>query len=345
MKRHIAWISGVLVVAALVSTSILAPGTLINLWRSTSDSVEVWAYGSTKKSLASSAANALDLPIANTQKVSETQDDTESGKETDTLNTDKDGADSSSGKTESSGRSSDRDATSSDNSSSNSTSSVDPDNSAAVIPPLPKCNVADDPAPYGDIDSWQFTLLDHQYTLSEDYAPKDLVQISSLGLKGEGEIREVVAQDLAALITAAKKAGSPIEVHSAYRSYATQVITFDSWVATSGAKHAAVSSARAGHSEHQLGTSIDVRSAGTAAPWGNGDWGDTKAGKWMAKNAWKYGFVMSFPEGQTDKTCYMYEAWHFRYIGADMALVVEQSGLTLREFMWNNAIETGALKP
>lgn len=211
------------------------------------------------------------------------------------------------------------------------------------LPAVPQCTIKDDRAPYGDVDSWQFTLLDHQYALASTYAPQDLVDVKDIGVAGKGQVREVMAADLKAMAKAARKAGAPIEVHSAYRSYEKQVLTYSNWESVSGSSHAKVSSARAGHSEHQLGTAIDVRSQGTASPWEAGYWGDTKAGTWMADNAWKYGFIMSYPDGESDQTCYMHEAWHFRYVGLDMALVVEESGLTLREFLWDNAQATGAL--
>ena len=91
--------------------------------------------------------------------------------------------------------------------------------------------------------------------------------------------------------------------------------TFAYWVRVSGYAAALRSSARAGHSEHQLGTTLDFRSYGGSAPWNYADWGTTKAGAWLRNNAWRYGFVMSYPKGKTSVTCYAYEPWHYRYVG------------------------------
>ena len=66
-----------------------------------------------------------------------------------------------------------------------------------------------------------------------------------------------------------------------------------------------------------MGTTMDLRSYGGPAPWDVTDWATSKAGKWLGANAWKYGFILSYPKGKTSLTCYMYEPWHFRYIGAD----------------------------
>ena len=54
----------------------------------------------------------------------------------------------------------------------------------------------------------------------------------------------------------------------------------------------------------------------------------------MKANAWKYGFVLSYPKGKTDVTCYTYEPWHYRYVGRERAIWFRSSELTLREFLW-----------
>ena len=102
--------------------------------------------------------------------------------------------------------------------------------------------------------------------------------------------------------------------------------TFDYWVSVGGYEQALRTSARAGHSEHQLGTAIDVTSEGGAPPWEYADWATTPAGAWMAANAWRYGFVMSYPRGAYDVTCYDYEPWHYRYVGRDLAAEITASG-------------------
>jgi D-alanyl-D-alanine carboxypeptidase len=140
--------------------------------------------------------------------------------------------------------------------------------------------------------------------------------------------------DLKAMATAARAAGARLAVQSAYRSYATQRSTFSYWVSQSGYAAAIKSSARAGHSEHQLGTTVDFRSYGGSAPWYYRDWGTTKAGAWLRNNAWKYGFVMSYPKGKTAVTCYAYEPWHFRYVGRTTAAAIRASKLTPREYLW-----------
>ena len=93
-------------------------------------------------------------------------------------------------------------------------------------------------------------------------------------------------------------------------------------------------SARAGHSEHQLGTTLGLTSLGGRPPWEYADWAATPAGAWTAANAWRYGFVMSYPRDSFGNVCYDYEPWHYRYLGREKAKQVRESGLTLREWLW-----------
>jgi D-alanyl-D-alanine carboxypeptidase len=181
---------------------------------------------------------------------------------------------------------------------------------------------------------WQRTVLDTTFMLPRSYAPGDLRSTSTAGLNAGQSVRRFVIVDLAAMATAARRAGARLAVQSAYRSYATQISTFRYWVSVSGYSTALRTSARAGHSEHQLGTTVDFRSYGGSAPWYYHDWGTTKAGAWLKLNAWKYGFAMSYPKGKTSVTCYAYEPWHFRYVGRAVAAKIHASGLTAREYLW-----------
>ncbi|MGI8657974.1 MAG: M15 family metallopeptidase, partial [Candidatus Limnocylindria bacterium] len=188
--------------------------------------------------------------------------------------------------------------------------------------------------PHAATEDWQRTVLDTIYALPASYGPGALVDSGSAGLNGGYRVRAGLAADLRAMADAARRAGSPIGVTSAYRSYDSQIATFNHWVAVSGYDAALRRSARPGHSEHQLGTTIDARSAGGGSPWLVSDWARTAAGSWMRDNAWRYGFVMSYPRGASAITCYDYEPWHYRYVGRSTAAAVRASGLTLREWLW-----------
>jgi D-alanyl-D-alanine carboxypeptidase len=133
----------------------------------------------------------------------------------------------------------------------------------------------------------------------------------------------------------ARAAGARLGVVSGYRSHAQQAATFQYWVDVAGYEAALRSSARAGHSEHQLGTTLDFTTDGGPAPWEYADWATTREGAWMAANAWRYGFVMSYPRGSFAETCYDYEPWHYRYVGRELAARINASGLVPRLVLWS----------
>ncbi|MFV2063406.1 MAG: D-alanyl-D-alanine carboxypeptidase family protein, partial [Chloroflexota bacterium] len=195
---------------------------------------------------------------------------------------------------------------------------------AALVPPgteiaaapLPACRFADKRTRYYKVKHWRRTLLDTNLRVKRSYVPWDLVSVSRANIKGSGKVRKVMIDDLKAMARAARKAGKPLAVRSAYRSYATQVATFNSWVRRSGYQQALKFSARPGHSEHQMGTTIDF----TVAPGQplSSTFGTSKQGKWMNRNAWKFGFIKSYPKGKRKVSCYGYEPWHWRYVGREL---------------------------
>ena len=182
--------------------------------------------------------------------------------------------------------------------------------------------------------------MDWLLTVGKDYVPPDLVSVSEAGIAGGGYIRQVAIDDLGAMARAAAEAGAPIAVSSPYRSYDDQVGLLNYGSNTYGFKSAIWFWQRPGHSEHQLGLAIDFMSAGGGSPL-EGDWATTRAGGWMAENAWTYGWVMSYPREAggdpfSDITCFHYEPWHYRYLGREIAAKVHDSGLTIREYLWAN---------
>ncbi len=194
-------------------------------------------------------------------------------------------------------------------------------------PPLPACRYRDELTRHRSLDDWRITLLDTNLKVARRYAPGDLVPVGRAGIRGAGVVRKFIIRDLRRLARAAREAGAPIAVQSAYRSYATQEAVFASWVRQVGYERALQVSARPGHSEHQLGTALDLRSANSArAPWDYQDWGRTAAGRWLKRNAWRYGFVLSYPAGRSTISCYDYEPWHWRYVGATLAARIRESG-------------------
>lgn len=185
--------------------------------------------------------------------------------------------------------------------------------------PLGSCRVDDRLTPHRRSSDWARSLLDTEFALAPNDVPADLVSIADQGIDGAGSLRRLVIDDLAAMVDEARAAGASFRVTSAYRSFEHQERTFASLVSAYGSDEALRSAARPGHSEHQLGTTIDVE-GGEA---------------WLATNAWRFGFVMSYPPAMSPElTCYKSEPWHFRYVGRATARAVDDSGLSLRAWLW-----------
>lgn len=164
----------------------------------------------------------------------------------------------------------------------------------------------------------------------KDWAPSDLVDF-----KGQ-QLRAEAAQAARTMMDAAKAEGVTLTVSSAYRSYTVQQQTYQHWVSVNGQKVADQLSARPGYSEHQTGLAIDFSS-----PEGcrlEECYEDTRAGRWLAKNAQNYGFILRFPKGQQAVTGYLFEPWHYRYLGKDLTARYVASGAnTLEEFLGTGA--------
>jgi D-alanyl-D-alanine carboxypeptidase len=172
--------------------------------------------------------------------------------------------------------------------------------------------------------------LDKQHRLPADCVPPDLEALpGAISAQGAQYMRTEALAALREMFDAARADGFVLQVNSSFRSYQTQADTYNYWVQTYGKEQADRTSARPGHSEHQLGTTADVGSRGKFLE----DFIGTAEADWLAENAWKYGFVISYPEGKEDITGYAYEPWHVRYVGKEVAADVRASGLTLREFL------------
>jgi D-alanyl-D-alanine carboxypeptidase len=175
--------------------------------------------------------------------------------------------------------------------------------------------------PCGDI----LVPIDKQHELPADCVPADLVEVDGTGLylraKATAAFRELAA--------AANRDGYSIGLSSAYRSYETQEATFAWWVGLYGLDQAERTSAHAGHSEHQLGTTIDL-----CAPDGCLEsFSATPEAAWVAAHSSEFGFVVSYPEEKEAVTGFTGEAWHVRYVAIDVAALVRESGLTLHEYL------------
>ncbi|NNC12808.1 M15 family metallopeptidase [Planctomonas sp. JC2975] len=165
-----------------------------------------------------------------------------------------------------------------------------------------------------------------------DFVPPDLVQPPVPDINGQ-PVRHEVADALVALFAAAKtEDGLSLSLQSGYRSYATQVSVYNEDVASHGVAYADTDTARPGHSEHQTGLAVDISAASGQCSL-DSCFGDLPEGKWLAANAWRFGFLLRYPADKVLVTGFTYEPWHFRYIGASLAEQLHDSGCsTLEEY-------------
>lgn len=124
---------------------------------------------------------------------------------------------------------------------------------------------------------------------------------------------------------AAASEGISLWILSSYRSYDDQEVIYNRYVAQDGRDAADTYSSRPGHSDHQTGYTFDLNSL-------EQDFQYDPAGQWLDKNCYKYGFIIRYPKDKDSSTGYMYEPWHVRYIGVDLATKVTKSGLSLEEY-------------
>lgn len=178
-------------------------------------------------------------------------------------------------------------------------------------------------------------MVNKQYKLPDHYKPTDLVYPNvpfTFTEKIEKRMmRSAAAKALEKMFAGAKSDGIYLAGVSAYRSEATQTTLFNRYVAKDGEAKARTYSAVPGHSEHQTGLSIDV-SGSTGKCAAESCFGGTKEAKWLAKHASEYGFIIRYPEGKEAITGYMYEPWHVRYVGKDIATSIAKSNSTLEEY-------------
>lgn len=178
-------------------------------------------------------------------------------------------------------------------------------------------------------------LVDKSHGLPARYVPSHLVSLHTYGIPVNNYTimgRSIIIHDLQQLIAAAQEAGQYLVVASAYRSYTEQASIFNTYVQDYGSEEANAFSARAGQSQHQLGTAVDFTTAEMEYRLSQ-TFGSTAAGQWLFANAYKYGFYLSYPQGQESITKYAYEPWHFRYLGKQYASDLHQGGLIMQTYL------------
>lgn len=183
-------------------------------------------------------------------------------------------------------------------------------------------------------ETWNLVLVNGTHPLDTAYAP-ELVEVE------EGRLVDKrIAEDLAQMLADARAEGLSPYICSAYRDYQYQRKVFNETMVTwinqgytplDAYDETAKSVAIPGTSEHATGLALDI----TSATFGELDerQAETDEAKWLAKNCWKYGFILRYPPDKSDITGIIYEPWHYRYVGMEAAKEIMEQGMTLEEYL------------
>ena len=171
-------------------------------------------------------------------------------------------------------------------------------------------------------------LVNKNFALPADYEPSDLVASD-----GGRQVRAEASEHFLAMQAAAGEAGHGIYIWSGFRGYSNQVASYARFL-DRGVAWADRRSARAGHSEHQTGLALDISHRRDLAGGQNADgFSQTGAFRWMTEHAHEYGFILRYQQGYIDLHGYIYEPWHWRYVGVDVAtLMWEEEMVTFEEY-------------
>ncbi|AIY07036.1 peptidase M15 [Planococcus sp. PAMC 21323] len=160
-------------------------------------------------------------------------------------------------------------------------------------------------------------IVNKQYGLPSNYNPG---------------VNKLAQKAIDAMVLEAKKQEVGLTAFSTFRSYNRQKELYNNYVRKNGVAEANRFSAKPGYSEHQTGLAFDLGGS-NQSQWLKESFAATKEGKWLAANAHQYGFILRYPKGKEKITGYMYEPWHYRYIGSELAPKVKNSGKTLEEYV------------
>lgn len=172
----------------------------------------------------------------------------------------------------------------------------------------------------------QTILLNKTHRLEDGWEPNDLAAVSTPATH-IGYLREEAAAAWEKLYAAAEKDGVAINIVSSFRTQQYQEDLFNSYL-QSDPENAATYSAYPRTSEHELGLTLDISYDDLL----HDDLQESALGKWMAENGYRYGWIVRYPQGKEAITQYIFEPWHYRYVGVELATLLQEKQWTLEEY-------------
>lgn len=175
-------------------------------------------------------------------------------------------------------------------------------------------------------------LIKNGFSVPSDYVPSDLRDVNIPYESEVGQLRDCAATALENMYKDGLKQGYSIAIKSSYRSYETQSAVYNEYFAMYDAAYAASLVSVPGSSEHQCGLSVYLTSQ-SVMDGTYGTFGETPDYNWIEENAYKYGFILRFPENAGDRTGATNEPWHFRYVGKEAAKEIHDKGWILEDYI------------
>ena len=217
------------------------------------------------------------------------------------------------------------------------------DNEDDHMPNIEPTTVPWTPITEMDLDPKSITVfINKEYYLPKDYVPDNLVVPNiTFDITGSSErkfMRVEAALAIEKMFAAALEDGFTLYGISGYRSYSRQKEIFLNNIVHKGKKHTLKYSAAPGTSEHQTGLAMDVSSKSVRFKLVT-SFAKCDEGKWLAENAYKFGFIIRYPMDQYELTGYSYEPWHIRYVGEDLANYLYVNNMSLEEYYKYEASE------
>ena len=183
-------------------------------------------------------------------------------------------------------------------------------------------------------------LLNKNFILPSGHSPPDLVTTTSDGK----QLRAEAAEAFEAMKAAARDNGFTLVIRSAYRNHWSQVASYNVFLERSGRESADRQSARPGHSEHQLGLAVDLaHKAGTTGPLGATGFSTSQAFYWLLEHGHEYGFILRYQNGLSNIHGFIYEPWHWRYVGVEIATRMRDESITSLEEYYGRYLAPGVI--
>ena len=178
------------------------------------------------------------------------------------------------------------------------------------------------------ISTFSEDVLANKYNkLDETFEPKNLSKISDKYTKeGEQYLSKVAMVAFEKMCEDAEKEGMYLMANSAYRSYSDQEDTYNYYLEKYGQNYVNNFVAVPGYSEHQTGLALDVAAKDSEI------FEESSEYTWMLENSYKYGFILRYPYEKQEITGYKFEAWHFRYVGEEIAKYIKENNITYEEY-------------